>query len=120
MAELDPVVYGSPPKHTIPGELFGHLLLGRDLVREAGRATPGLNPELLTLLEHVVYAHLTRPEWGSPRLPAIPEVLIVHHADDLDAKFEMFARCLTKDAADGPFTDRDPVLNRLLLKGRKV
>ena len=60
------------------------------------------------------------PEWGSPRLPAIPEVLILHHADDLDAKFEMYARCLTRDAADGPFTDRDPVLGKQLLKGRTV
>jgi 3'-5' exoribonuclease len=47
-------------------------------------------------------------------------VLIVHHADDLDAKFEMYARCLTRDTADGPFTAPDPVLKRPLLKGRKV
>ena len=42
-----------------------------------------MNPELLKLLEHVVLSHLTLPEWGLPRLPAIPEVLILHHADDL-------------------------------------
>ena len=75
---------------------------------------------LLELLLHMVVSHLRLPEWGSPRLPLIPEVLIVHHADDLDAKFEMYARCLTRDAADGPFTDRDPVLGRPLLKGRTV
>ena len=78
------------------------------------------NPELLKLLEHMIYAHLTIPSWGSPRLPCIPEVLILHHADDLDAKFEMFARCLTKDTSDGPFTDFDPILKRPLLKGRSV
>jgi 3'-5' exoribonuclease len=60
------------------------------------------------------------PEWGSPRLPAIPEVLIVHHADDLDAKFEMYARCLSADGGEGAFTARDPVLGRPLLKGRTV
>jgi len=111
---------GLPPEPTVPGHLFGHLFLGRDLVRDAARDVPDLNPELLTLLEHVVVSHLTRPEWGSPRLPAIPEVLILHHADDLDAKFEMFARCLTRDSADGPLTDRDPVLGKQLLKGRTV
>jgi len=118
VAELDPM---SPvPRLGIDGELFGHLLLGVQLVREAARAVPGLNPELLRLLEHVIYAHLKLPEWGSPKLPAIPEVLIVHHADDLDAKFEMYARCLTADGGDGPFTARDPVLGRPLLKGRTV
>ena len=118
VAELDAA---SPvPRLGIDGELFGHLLLGVQLVREAARDVPGLNPELLRLLEHVIYAHLKTPEWGSPKLPAIPEVLIVHHADDLDAKFEMFARCLGTDTGDGPFTARDPVLGRPLLKGRTV
>jgi len=40
----------------------------------------------------------------------IPEALILHYADDLDAKMEMFARCLRKDVSAGPMTDRDPVL----------
>ena len=64
--------------------------------------------------------HLNLPEWGSPRLPLIPESLILHHADDLDAKLEMYVRCLTRDTNDGPFTARDPVLNRPLFKGRTV
>ena len=118
--ELEPGAAGAPPKPGVDGELFGHLLLGRDLIRDAARSVPDLNPELVRLLEHLVYTHLKNPEWGSPRLPAIPEVLIVHHADDLDAKFEMFARCLTRDTADGPFTDRDATLGRPLYKGRSV
>lgn len=111
---------GSVPRPGVEGELFGHVLLGRDLVRDAAREIPNLHPELAPLLEHLIYTHLTRPEWGSPRLPCIPEALILHHADDLDAKFEMYARCLRKDTSDGPFTDRDPVLNRPLLKRREV
>ena len=105
---------------TVPGRLLGHLLLGRDLVRDAAREQGDVNPELVQMLEHLIVSHLTLPEWGSPRLPLIPEVLILHHADDLDAKLEMYARCLSRDTAPGPFTDRDPVLNRQLLKGRGV
>ena len=105
---------------TIPGRLFGHLFLGRDLIRDTARELGDLNPELLELLEHIVIAHLNLPEWGSPRLPLIPECLIVHHADDLDAKVEMYIRCLARDRAAGPFTDRDPMLNRQLFKGRSV
>jgi 3'-5' exoribonuclease len=41
----------------------------------------------------------------------------VHHADDLDAKLEMYARCLSRDQSPGPFTARDPVLGRQLYKG---
>jgi 3'-5' exoribonuclease len=108
------------PQPTIPGRLFGHLFLGRDLVRDAAREIPDINPELLQILEHIIITHLNLPEWGSPKLPLVPECLIIHHADDLDAKMEMYMRCLTRDQSQGPFTDRDPVLNRQLFKGRSV
>ena len=49
----------------------------------------------------------------------IPEVLILHHADDLDAKLEMYVRCLSRDQEEGPLTARDPVLGKSLLKKRK-
>jgi len=121
MAEYHPpVIPGVMPEQTVEGRLFGHLALGRDLVRKSAMALPELNPELLLLVEHVIYAHLTLPAWGSPQLPATPEVLIVHHADDLDAKMEMFVRCLMNDKAEGPLTEADPVLKRPLWKGRTV
>jgi 3'-5' exoribonuclease len=118
--ELEAAPPGLPQKPGVAGELFGHLFLAYDMIRAAARDVPDLNPELLDLLLHIVVTHLRLPEWGSPRLPCIPEVLILHHADDLDAKFEMYARCLTKDTADGPFTERDPSLGRPLLKRRGV
>lgn len=118
--ELEPGVPGQPVRPGVQGELFGHLFLAYDLIRTFARDVPDLNPELLELLLHVVISHLRLPEWGSPRLPCIPEVLILHHADDLDAKFEMYHRCLTRDTAEGAFTERDPVLGRPLLKQRKV
>lgn len=117
VVEIDDPLNGT---RSVVGELMGHLVLGRDLVREAAREVPELDGELLMLLDHLIYAHLKLPEWGSPRLPAIPEVLILHHLDDLDAKLEMYLRCLTTDTSAGPFTDRDPVLNRALLKSRKA
>jgi 3'-5' exoribonuclease len=108
------------PHPTVPGRLFGHLFLGRDLIRDAARELGDVHPELLQILEHIVITHLTLPEWGSPRLPLVPECLIIHHADDLDAKMEMYARCFRNDKEDGPFTARDPVLVRQLYKGRTV
>jgi 3'-5' exoribonuclease len=108
------------PQPTVPGRFLGHLFLGRDLVRDAAREQGDVNPELLQLLEHILITHLALPEWGSPRLPLIPECLILHHADDLDAKLEMYIRCLSSDSGPGAFTARDPVLKRQLYKGRSV
>lgn len=114
--ELKATRPGLPYAPTVPGRLFGHLILGRDLVRAAATECGNVAPEMLERLEHLILAHLTLPEWGSARLPLIPEVLILHHADDLDAKLEMYLRCLRHDRRPGPFTARDAILNKPLLK----
>jgi 3'-5' exoribonuclease len=118
VVELEPE--GELAQPTVPGRLLGHLFLGRDLVRDMARELGDVDPDLLQLLEHLIVSHLNHPEWGSPRLPLIPESLILHHADDLDAKLEMYVRCLSNDSSAGPFTARDPVLGRHLFKGRRV
>jgi 3'-5' exoribonuclease len=118
--ELASPLPGHVALKTIEGQLTGHLILARDMVRDAARDIPELNADFIKLLEHLLLSYLSLPEWGSPRLPAIPEALILHHADDLDAKMEMFTRVLLKDASAGPFTERDPVLGRELWKNRGV
>ena len=70
------------------GALVGHLLLGRDMVRDAARDS-GIDADSLLRLEHAIIAHQRLPEWGSPKPPMTPEALIIHYADDLDAKFDM-------------------------------
>ncbi|MGL4419046.1 MAG: 3'-5' exoribonuclease YhaM family protein [Gemmataceae bacterium] len=113
-----------PPGHlaepTLRGRLQGHITLARDMVRAATAELPELSEEWQLLLDHLILSHLSLPEWGSPRLPMIPEVLILHHADDLDAKLEMYARVLENDHHDGPWTDRDPILGKPLWKARSV
>jgi 3'-5' exoribonuclease len=109
-----------PAGYTVAGRLLGHQVLGRDLVRGASEEVPDLNPELLSLLEHILLTHLNPSEGVGPKLALVPEALIVHHADDLDLKMEAFARCLDRDQTQGPFTDRDPVLGRAVFKGRSV
>ena len=113
-------VPGIPVELSVEGRLFTHVTLARDLIRLEAAKHGELDRELLMLLEHVVYTHLEIPSWGSPRLPAVPEALILHHADDLDAKLEMYVRCLRNDSGNGEFTEPDAVLRRVLWKGRKA
>jgi 3'-5' exoribonuclease len=108
------------PAVTVPGRLVGPLVLGRDLVRDAAREQGDVPGELLGMLEHILLTPLAAAEGGAGRQPVIPECLIVQHADELDQKMELFARCLSRDQAPGPFTDRDPALGRGLFKGRSV
>ncbi len=106
------------PGYTVEGELIGHVLMGRDMVREAA-AGRNLAPELLLRLEHLIVSHHRLPEWGSPKPPMTPEALLVHFADAIDANFQMMYTALRDDAADGPFTSNNNPLRQKLYRGRK-
>jgi 3'-5' exoribonuclease len=109
------------PRRTAEGELIGHILLGRDMVRERGKDVPGLDRETLLRLEHIIVAHQNLPEWGSPIAPHTPEALLVYFADDVDAKFHMLAASLETDAVgDEEFTPRDNPLRRGIFRGLRA
>lgn len=104
--------------YTASGRLVGHILLGRDIVRDKARSIPDLDPETLLRLEHIIIAHQNLPEWGSPVAPHTPEALLVHYADDIDAKFHMMAIPLCDESANGEaFTGRDNGLRRPIFRG---
>ncbi len=103
-------------EYTAAGHLIGHILQGRDMVREAA-ARHDLSAETLLRLEHIIVAHQRLPEWGSPKPPMTPEALIVHHADDLDAKLHMMAEALRDDNSDGAMTSSRNPLRLKLYRG---
>jgi 3'-5' exoribonuclease len=104
-------------EYTAAGNLIGHILQGRDIVREAVAGRP-LDPDVLLRLEHVIISHQRLPEWGSPKPPMTPEALIVHYADDLDAKYQMMAAILRDDTNPGPVTSKKNVLFQKVYRGQ--
>jgi 3'-5' exoribonuclease len=103
-------------QYTAAGSLIGHILQGRDIVREAA-AGRGIDSELLLRLEHVIVAHQRLPEWGSPKPPMTPEALLVHYADDIDAKYQMMVGILRDDTNPGPMTSKKNVLFQKVYRG---
>lgn len=108
-------------EYTPAGHLIGHMLLGRDIVREAAArlAAEGkpLDAETQLRLEHLILSHQRLPEWGSPKPPMTPEALIVHYADDVDAKLHMMAAILQGAGGKGPVTSKQNVLRQHVFKG---
>jgi 3'-5' exoribonuclease len=100
-------------EYTPAGELIGHVLLGRDLVREAAERLP-LPKEMVLRLEHIIVSHQRLPEWGAPKPPMTPEAILVHFADDVDAKFQTALAALSECSGDEPFTTtRNPLGYRI-------
>jgi 3'-5' exoribonuclease len=105
-------------KYTKEGHLIGHILMGRDMVREAARSIDGFPEETLLLLEHAILAHHGKREFGAPVLPQTLEAILVSFIDDLDAKMNIVARHRMLSATDDDFTDKVFALdNRRIYKG---
>ncbi len=102
--------------YSAAGGLIGHILQGRDMLREAS-AAHRLDPEVLLRLEHVIISHQRLPEWGSPKPPMTLEALLVHFADDIDAKFHMMYAILRDDTTAGPLTSKKNVLMQKVYRG---
>lgn len=103
--------------YTVEGKLIGHMVLGRDLIRDKAREIAEFPRETLLRLEHMVLSHQGQLEWKSPVVPMSLEALILHYADDLDAKVNIFRRAIDQDRGEGPFTEWHRVLQREIFKG---
>ena len=89
------------------GELVGHQVLGRDLVREATTRT-GVDSETVLRLEHILLSHHARPDFGSPMPPMTLEALIIHLADDADAKIVAALEIMQSETSGDWTSKRNP------------
>lgn len=93
----------------IQGELLGHIPLGIDLasrlwqelVQTSADAAQWeslfpLTADVRLHLLHLIASHHGTYEFGSPTLPRTPEAVVLHHVDNIDAKFEMFKQAYNK------------------------
>ena len=88
--------------YTNQGQLIGHIVLTatwihekvREIEAETGQPFP---PNLVAALQHIIVAHHGRYEFGSPKLPATAEAIMVHYLDNLDAKLTMVFNAIEGD-----------------------
>lgn len=85
------------------GQLVGHIVIASvwieqkiaEIEAETGKPFPAA---LRDRLVHLVLAHHGKYEFGSPRLPAIPEAMLVHLLDNVDAKLAQYFTAIDADA----------------------
>lgn len=97
--------------YTTEGKLLGHIVIGIQMVAREAEAIPEIAEERRLLLLHLIASHQGRPEWDSPRVPQVIEALILHYADDLDAKVNQ-AGSLVAGVDAGEWTSYDRSLER--------
>ena len=87
--------------YTVEGVLLGHIQMGIDLAEKTIAGLPDFPDRLRTLVLHMILSHHGKLEFGSPKLPMIPEALVLNFLDDLDAKMQAMASEFEKSAREG-------------------
>ncbi len=119
IGKLEELRWGTSFDYTLQGQLVGHITLGIAMIEKKLAALPDFPPALRILVEHMVLSHHGKLEFGSPKLPMIPEAVLLHYLDDLDAKMHMmrseFARHEAEGGEAGEMTDWVRAMDRPLL-----
>jgi hypothetical protein len=68
----------------------------------------------------LILAHQGQLEWGTVKVPMTPEALLLHYADDIDAKFNVTVRMIEQDRGEENFTSRSTIMQRAFYKLRPV
>src|SRR6266567_5844699 len=92
-------------EYTVEGVLLGHIQIGTALAERTMDSLPGFPPRLKMLVLHIILSHHGKLEFGSPKLPMIPEALALNFIDDLDAKMQAMSSEFDKCARDGRGAD---------------
>jgi 3'-5' exoribonuclease len=111
-------------EYTVEGSLLGHIQIGAALAERTVDSLPGFPPKLKTLVLHMILSHHGKLEFGSPKLPMIPEALVLNFLDDLDAKMQAvtgeFEKCIREGKGPEELTGKVWALdNRQMLNTKR-
>lgn len=120
IGKIDELTYERGFGYSDAGQLIGHIQIGLSIVNDKVRQVPGFPPKLKLLVDHLILSHHGELEFGSPKVPAFAEAMLLHHLDNLDSKMETVRGTTERDrTVEGSFTGWSSSLERTLLKKEK-
>jgi len=79
---------------------------------------PDFSVETKSVLQHLIVSHHGELENGALREPALPEALVLHALDDLDARLDQAYRVIEQTPSGEEWSAYVPTLRRQLYRGR--
>jgi 3'-5' exoribonuclease len=105
IGKLQELRWGTSFDYTLEGQLLGHITIGVGMIERKMAAIEGFPPTLRVLVNHMVLSHHGKYEFGSPKLPMIPEAVLLHYLDDMDAKMQTMRAEFARNVAAGRGAD---------------
>ena len=92
--------------YTTQGNLIGHSVMGRDIVREAIVKIKDFPDEFSNRIEHIIMSCNISNKLQSQKQPSFPEALLIKQIILLDSNMNLMDAALEKDQETGSFTNR--------------
>lgn len=118
IGKVQELAYERAFRYTDEGRLTGHIAIGLKIIRSAMDTTEEVSPGVSLALEHLVLSHHGELQYGSPVQPQLPEALLFHLLDNVDAKVASMWTALASCATD--WTERVPGLDRQILRTERL
>ncbi len=88
-------------KYTDRGRLVGHMAIACEMIDKHSGKVEGLDQAKIDILKHIVLSHHGKLEYGSPKLPSLPEAMIVAMIDELDSKLNTVIKFMRGELGTG-------------------
>lgn len=106
--------------YTDEGRLIGHIVSGNELIDRKIQLIKDFPSELALRLKHLVLSHQGQLEFASPVVPKTLEAIILHYADDMDAKADAFSHIIKTQKSKGKkWSDWVNLINRYIYLGEE-
>jgi len=100
--------------YTDDGQMLGHIVMGCEMVTLEASKIPDFSHELASMIKHCIISHHGEYEYGSPKLPCTTEAILLHYADNMDAKLKIYEETFDNDKTPGAWTGYIKAMNRYL------
>ena len=104
--------------YTDEGRLVGHIVSGDELIDKKIGAIESFPSDLALQLKHLILSHQGQLEFASPVVPQTIEAVILHYADEMDAKVDAFSHIIKTQKVKGRrWSDWVHLINRYIYLG---
>jgi 3'-5' exoribonuclease len=118
IGKVEELAYEGTFDYTDEGRLLGHIYLGAEWVSRACDEIPGFPPGRKMLLTHMILSHHGELEYGSPRRPKTLEAILLHFAENMDAKANAFTEAMEDLRNGARWTEYNRMFERYLFSGK--
>ncbi len=122
IGKTEELSYDMAFSYTDSGQLIGHVVQSLLMVNEKVAALKArgtqIEPTVLDSLGHIILSHHGQYDFGSPKLPAMAEAVMVYYIDDLDAKIRQVTAAIDSEVSDSNWTAWKNALQTRLYRKR--